>query len=182
MRLKNTDTHFGSVAIGIHWIAALAIIGLFASGLYMRSLSYYDSLYQVLPFYHKSIGVVLFFLILFRLFWRTINVHPAPLPNHSAIEKTGAKLAHLGLYLLMLAVMISGYLISTAKGKPIDVFGLFELPATLYGLDGQEDIAGMVHEYLAYSLIGLAVLHAAGAIKHHVIDKDRTLIRMLKTK
>jgi len=78
--------------------------------------------------------------------------------------------------------MISGYLISTAKGKPIDVFGLFELPATLHGLDGQEDIAGMVHEYLAYSLIALAVLHAAGAIKHHVIDKDKTLIRMLKTK
>lgn len=181
MSYKNTTDGFGRVAIGIHWLSALAIIGLFASGLYMRSLSYYDSLYQVLPFYHKSIGVVLFGLILFRLLWRNMNPHPKPLDTHSKLEKKGAMIAHAGLYVLMLAVMVAGYLISTAKGKPIDVFGVFELPATLHSISGQEDIAGLLHEYLAYSLIGVAVLHALGALKHHFIDKDTTLIRMLKS-
>jgi cytochrome b561 len=180
MKLRNSDSQFGVVAIVLHWIAALAVIGLFASGIYMRSLTYYDSLYQVLPFYHKSFGVVLMLVILFRLVWRFANPQPKPLSNHSAIEKKGAKVAHFALYLLMLAVMVAGYLISTAKGKPVDVFGLFELPATLYGLSGQGDIAGMVHEYLAYGLIGIAVLHALGALKHHFIDKDRTLMRMIK--
>lgn len=181
MQLKNSESGFGLVAIAIHWVAALTIIGLFASGIYMRSLGYYDSLYQVLPFYHKSIGVTLFLLIIFRLIWRMINVHPKPLETHTKIEKVGAKAAHLGLYVLMLIVMVSGYLISTATGQGIEIFGLFELPATLYGLSGQEDVAGLIHEYLAYSLIGLAVIHTLGALKHHFIDKDKTLVRMLKT-
>jgi len=81
---------------------------------------------------------------------------------------------------LMLVVMICGYLISTAKGHGIDVFGLFEVPALIAGGESQGDIAGMIHEYLAYALIGLAALHALGALKHHLIDKDRTLLRMIK--
>jgi cytochrome b561 len=180
MQLKNSEQGFGAVAIAVHWIAALTIIGLFATGLYMRSLSYYDSLYQVLPPIHKGIGILLFMLIVFRLIWRVVNVQPKPLENHSKAEKVGAKLAHLGLYLLMLVVMISGYLISTAKGHPVDVFGLFEVPALISEGESQGDLAGMIHEYVAYVLIGLAVLHALGALKHHFIDKDRTLLRMIK--
>lgn len=180
MKIKNTENQFGLVAITVHWVAALAVIGLFASGIYMRSLTYYDSLYQVLPFYHKSIGMVLLLLILFRLGWRFINTQPKALKSHSALEKKGAKLAHMGLYLLMLSVMVAGYLISTAKGHPVNVFDLFEVPALVHGIDGQGDIAGWVHEYLAYGLIGLAVLHALGAFKHHFVDKDRTLMRMIK--
>ena len=179
MRVRNTDQNFGIVAIGLHWFSALIVVGLFASGLYMRSLTYYDSLYQALPFYHKSVGIVLLLLTLGRLVWCVINVKPKPLDNHNAFEKKAAKMAHIGLYLLMLLVMLVGYLIPTAKGKAIEVFGLFEFPATLYGLPGQEDLAGMVHEYLAYALIGLALIHALAALKHHFIDKDQTLKRML---
>ncbi len=182
MKIKNTENQFGLVAISVHWIAALAVIGLFASGLYMRSLTYYDSLYQVLPYYHKSIGVILMLLILFRIVWRFINPQPKSLDTHSSLEKKGAKLAHIGLYLLMLAVMVAGYLISTAKGHGVNVFDLFEVPATLHGIAGQGDLAGMLHEYLAYGLLGLAGLHALGALKHHFIDKDRTLFRMIKGK
>jgi cytochrome b561 len=75
--------------------------------------------------------------------------------------------------------MLSGYLISTADGRAIDVFNLFSVPALVSGFDNQEDIAGLVHQIIAYSLIALVVLHALAALKHHFIDRDRTLKRML---
>jgi cytochrome b561 len=75
--------------------------------------------------------------------------------------------------------MVSGYLISTADGRGIDVFGLFTVPATLQGIDHQEDVAGASHLVLAVTLIALALLHAGAALKHHFIDRDRTLRRML---
>jgi len=83
------------------------------------------------------------------------------------------------LYVLLLALFVSGYLISTADGRSIDVFGWFEVPASLM-MDNQEDIAGVIHWGLAWSLMVLVALHAAAAVKHHVFDKDRTLVRMLK--
>jgi cytochrome b561 len=74
--------------------------------------------------------------------------------------------------------MFSGYLISTADGRAVDVFDWFSIPATIHGYDNQEDIAGLVHLVLAISLISLVTLHAAAALKHHFIDRDRTLLRM----
>lgn len=78
--------------------------------------------------------------------------------------------------------MISGYLISTEDGRPIAVFGWFSVPALGALFDNQADIAGLVHEYVAYSLITLALLHAVAALKHHFFDKDHTLKRMLGRK
>ena len=77
--------------------------------------------------------------------------------------------------------MISGYLISTADGRPISFFGWFEVPALITGINNQEDIAGDVHFYMAWTLVILASLHGLAAIKHHLIDKDSTLTRMIKT-
>jgi cytochrome b561 len=70
----------------------------------------------------------------------------------------------------------------TAKGAPVAVFDLFSIPATIHGLPRQEDIAGALHTLIAYALIGLAGLHAAAALKHHLIDRDATLLRMLGLK
>jgi cytochrome b561 len=83
------------------------------------------------------------------------------------------------LYALLFAVMISGYLISTADGRSIDVFGLFSVPATVTGLPGQADVAGDVHFVLAVTLVTVAAAHALAALKHHLLDRDRTLLRML---
>jgi len=74
--------------------------------------------------------------------------------------------------------MLSGYLISTADGRPISVFGWFEVPALLTSIPNQEDVAGLVHEYLAWGLVILAGLHGLAALKHHFIDRDPTLLRM----
>ena len=177
--LKNTATAYGGVTLALHWLVALAVIGMFALGLWISELEYYDAWYQRGPALHKSIGILLFIIMAFRLVWRWLNPLPHPLPNHAPWERRLASIAHRLLYLLLFATMLAGYLISTADGRPIEVFGLFSVPATLSGIENQEDIAGEIHEVLAYTLIGLSVLHALAALKHHFIDRDRTLKRML---
>jgi len=177
--LKNTATNYGRVTLALHWLVALAVIGMFALGLWIGELEYYDAWYQRGPALHKGIGILLFIIVAFRLVWRWLNPAPHPLPSHAPWERRLASIAHRLLYLLLFATMLAGYLISTADGRPIEVFGLFSVPATLSGIENQEDIAGEIHELLAFTLIGLSVLHALAALKHHFIDRDRTLKRML---
>lgn len=177
--LKNSATSYGLVAIALHWLVALVVVGLFALGLWMTELEYYDAWYERGPDLHKGIGILLFITVAFRLVWRWLNPRPAPEPMHKPWERRLAGIAHALLYVLLFAVMIAGYLISTADGRSIEVFGLFSVPATLSGIENQEDIAGEIHEVLAFILIGLTLLHTAAALKHHFIDRDRTLKRML---
>ena len=177
--LKNTANDYGLIAILLHWLVAAAIFGLFGLGLWMTGLEYYDPWYQRAPEVHKGFGVLLFVVAVLRLAWRLRNPVPRAEATHSRLERRLARFAHGLLYLLPFAVMIAGYLISTADGRSIEVFGWFEVPAALSGLDEQEDIAGLVHEALAFTLIGLVALHALAALKHHFIDRDRTLRRML---
>ena len=178
MQLKNSTTHFGMIAVTLHWLSAITVFSLFGLGLWMTGLDYYDSWYKQGPWWHKSIGILLFFVIIFRLFWRVLTPPPQPLTNHQPWQVKAAHRVHLLLYFLLLAIMLSGYLISTADNRPIEVFGWFTIPATITALPNQEDIAGWAHLILASILIGLASLHAAAALKHHFIDRDRTLKRI----
>ncbi len=179
MNWRNTSERWGIVTIGIHWLTALVVVGMFAFGLWMVELTYYDPWYRTAPYWHKSIGVLLFVLTFGRLAWRWVNPTPAELPQHRPFERRAARAAHVLIYLLLFAIMISGYLISTADGRPVEVFNWFAIPATVQGFEQQEDIAGLVHLVLAISLITLVSLHAGAALKHHFIDRDRTLLRML---
>jgi cytochrome b561 len=95
-------------------------------------------------------------------------------------EKKAAHLVHLFLYFLMLALMVTGYLISTADGRGIEVFGLFEIPAMPISFENQEDIAGDIHWGIAWSLMLLVALHSLAAIKHQLINKDGTLTKMIR--
>ncbi len=177
--LRNTQDSYGLVAIALHWLVALAVFSLFGLGLWMTGLDYYDPWYHRAPELHKGLGVLLFLALVVRLAWRLIDPKPRPEPTLSAFERRASSLAHGLLYGLAYAVMAAGYLISTADGRPIDVFGLFTVPATLTGLPEQADRAGDVHLALAIALVVLAGVHALGALKHHFIDRDRTLLRML---
>lgn len=179
MRWVNDRENYGLVAILLHWLTALVIYGLFGLGLWMRQLGYYDSWYQLGPWWHKGIGVMLFFVLILRLVWRFVTPRPQHLPSHRPYERVAAGLVHWLLYLLVFTIMISGYLISTADGRGLEVFDWFAIPATLSGIDGQEDIAGKVHLYLAWSVVLFSLLHALAALKHHFFDHDRSLKRML---
>jgi cytochrome b561 len=178
MQWKNSTTRFGIIAVTLHWLVAITVFGLFGLGLWMTGLDYYDSWYKQGPWWHKSIGIILFFVVISRLCWRLLSPPPAALASHEPWEIKLAHMAHLLMYFLLLTIMVSGYLISTADNRPIEVFGWFAIPATITSLPSQEDIAGWVHLILASTLIGLVVLHAAAAFKHHLFDRDRTLIRI----
>lgn len=182
MKLRNTPLSYGAVHILLHWLVAVSVIGLFASGVWMVGLTYYDPWYHPAPALHKAFGIVLVAVMLIRLFWRWSNGVPEPEPGVRRWEAQAAHLVHIVLYLGVFAAAVSGYLIATAKGDPVDVFELFSVPATIHGLHRQEDVAGEFHYLISYALIGLAGMHALAALKHHLIDRDATLLRMLGMK
>ncbi|WP_407333744.1 cytochrome b [Enterovibrio sp. 27052020O] len=161
----------------IHWLSAVLVIGMFAAGLWMVDLTYYSSWYKTAPHWHKSVGICIAALTVFRLIWRAVK--GTPNIEGSRFERTAAHAAHHTLYLLLFVIFASGYLISTSDGRPIDVFNWFAVPALGELFPDQSDIAGAIHYYAAFVLIGLAVLHAAAALKHHFIDKDDTLRKMI---
>lgn len=179
MRWRNSSTRYGLTSIALHWLVAMAVFGLFGLGFWMVGLTYYSSWYRIAPDLHKSIGVVLFLVMLLRVLWRFVSPAPAPLASQGRLTQTAAKLGHGLLYVGLFVVMVSGYLISTADGRAISVFGLFDVPAFVTSIPNQADSAGLVHEYAAWALVIFAVVHALAALKHHFIDRDATLRRML---
>ncbi|MBI42901.1 cytochrome b [Marinobacter lutaoensis] len=179
MQVFNSSDRYGLVSVILHWLVALAVFGLVALGTWMVDLSYYDPWYRKGPDLHRSVGVLLFAVMLFRLLWRGVNTEPAALPGHRRWERTMARTVHRCLYVLVFLVMISGYLISTADDSSVVVFGLFSVPSVTGTVKGMEDVAGEVHFWAAWTLVTLVALHALGALKHHLMDRDRTLLRML---
>jgi cytochrome b561 len=179
--LKNTENSYGLIAIALHWLMAITVFSLFGLGLYMVELTYYDAWYKGSLDLHKNIGMTLLVALMLRILWRAVNITPENADKSaSKVEVKVAHYAHLTLYLLMATLMISGYLISTADGRAIDVFGLFSVPALPISFVNQEDIAGNIHEILAWTLILLSAGHALAAFKHHFVNKNTTLVRMLK--
>jgi cytochrome b561 len=179
--IKNTQNTYGYIAITLHWLMAVAIFFLFGLGLYMVELTYYDAWYKGSLDLHKSIGLLLFIILMLRVVWRLTNIAPQNAdPAASHIEVKSAHYAHIALYVLMAILMLSGYLISTADGRAIDIFGLISVPALPFSFTNQEDIVGDIHEILAWTLITLSGVHVLAALKHHFINKDKTLLRMIK--
>jgi cytochrome b561 len=173
-----TFTTWSPVIKAIHWLTALTVIGLFAVGLWMVDLNYYSEWYRIAPNWHKSIGLLLASLTLFRITYRVLTPRPEKLG--AKWEAAAASAAHLALYTALIVLFSSGYLISTADGRGIDVFDWFTIPGFGSFFENQEDIAGDIHFYTAWVLIILASTHGLAALKHHFIDKDSTLIRMVK--
>ncbi|MGF2733526.1 cytochrome b [Marinobacter sp. DUT-1] len=179
MQFRNSTERYGSVAIFIHWLVAAAVIGLFALGYWMVDLSYYDDWYRRGPDIHRSVGILLLAVMVIRVIWRFTNPPPLPLSDHQRLEVLAAHAAHGLLYALLFVAMVSGYLISTADGSSISVFGWFEVPSVTGQVKGMEDVAGSIHYWSTWAIVILAGLHALAALKHHFVDRDRTLLRML---
>lgn len=178
MSSKNTVDSYGCLAQGFHWVIAILIVCLLGVGLYMADLDPAPFKFQLYGL-HKAFGIVVLGLAALRLVWRLVNIVPASLPHHKAWERILARSAHYALYALMFAMPLSGWAMSSAGGHAVSLFGLFELPPLVakdpeFGKEMAE-----LHETLAWTLIGVIGLHVAGALKHHFIDKDETLRRML---
>jgi cytochrome b561 len=177
---------YGAVAIALHWTIALAIIGLLALGMVMVRMTPASSLQFELYQLHKSLGITVLVLSILRLGWRL--THPAP-PLPTTLKTWEARLArftHLSFYVLMLVLPLTGWMMVSASvwNLPTIIFGLFRLPhlpvlSTLPDKKPIEEALKDIHEWLAVAAFALLLLHVAGALKHHFIARDDTLIRML---
>ncbi len=172
-----TNRHTG-VAITLHWLMAIGLVGLFALGVYMHELPLSPDKLKLYA-WHKWAGVGMFFLVIARLAWRATHRPPA-LPEHMPrLEQWVAHAGHHLLYLLMLAIPLSGWLMSSAKGFQTVWFGLIPLPDLLEKNQEIGDLLRTVHWALNMALAVIVLGHAAAALKHHFIAGDDVLTRML---
>jgi len=189
MQLRNSETRFGLVAIFLHWLIALLFVAMIALGLTMTALALTDPLTFPLYQLHKSIGVTIFALVALRLLWRETGRVP-PLPaDLPRFERVAAKLTHWGLYAILIAMPLTGWVIVSASplGIPTVLYGLVKLPhigfiAARPDKEAIEHVASTVHEVLAWSGVALVVLHAGAALRHHVLLKDDVMRRMLPSR
>ncbi len=172
------STTYSRNAVMLHWLVALLIFAAFPLGLYMHDLPLSPFKLRLYS-YHKWIGVTIFMLALFRLTWR-LSHRPPILPDsvHNW-QQNAAEIVHYLLYILMFIIPISGWLMSSAKGFQTVWFGVLPLP-DLIGKDKfLGDLLRQVHEVLSYALLGIFLLHVGAALKHHFIERDDILTRML---
>ena len=169
---------YGATAIGLHWLAAALIVANLALGLYMVDLSLSPAKLRYYS-WHKWAGVTIFLLSALRLLWRLTHRAPALPDSMPAWQRAAAHASHHLLYLLFFAVPLTGWLFSSAAGFQTVYFGVVPIPDLLDKNKELADVLKLVHRSLTYGLAALVVLHAAAAIKHHVVDNDDVLARML---
>lgn len=178
MQIFNTVNRYGLVSVLLHWVMAVIVIGLLVLGLYMVSLPI--GLQKLKLFgWHKAFGILILMLVSLRLGWRLSSTQPV-LPAHMRhMERLAATTAHIALYFCMIAMPITGWLMSSAAELPVSFFGLFVLPDLVSPNVVLRDMLATIHQCLAYSLIVLICLHIAAALQHHFYYKDDILTRML---
>ena len=179
---SNAPTRYNTVAMALHWLIAIAIISLLIVGKYMHGLPNNDPnkffLYQM----HKSFGITVLILSVIRVLWRLTHAVPALPAGMPAWQQWGAHIMHFGLYALMLAIPLTGWAVasSSSSGIPTILFGLVELPHLPVGTDHDtHEFYEEAHELLGNLMILLLVGHVVAALKHHFVDKDTVLTRML---
>ncbi len=170
--------NYTRTAIGLHWLIAIAIVATFGVGIYMHDLPLTPEKLKIYS-WHKWAGVTIFLLVLFRLVWRLTHRPPAPPIGMPAWQQAAAELVHRLIYILMIAIPVSGWLMSSSKGFQTVYFGVLPLPDLLAKNKELGDALTFVHKALNFTLAGLVLGHAGAAIKHHFIDRDDVLTRML---
>lgn len=176
--LKNTESTYGSVAKTFHWLIFLLVAALLTVGFLMTGMDASPDKFKIYGL-HKSFGILVLALMALRLGWRLINISPTLPDNMRRIEKLGAHAAHWALYALIIAMPLSGWMMSSASGFPVSVFGLAPLPDLVAADKVLKGILCDAHELLAYAIIALVTLHALAALLHHFYHKDNVLRRML---
>ncbi|TAL88604.1 MAG: cytochrome b [Rhodanobacter sp.] len=177
MSLRSNERQWGSISKSFHWIIALAIL---CNGIFGLLMDLASSPMQKINWLalHKSIGLTVLALVLLRMPWRWRDGRPAeePAPRWQMLA---ARVVHGVLYVVTLAIPLTGWWFNSVSGKPLQWFKLFNLPALAAKNDPLRDFAHGVHEYLFWFLLLVLVAHVGAALKHHVFDNDNVLRRML---
>jgi cytochrome b561 len=169
---------YTGVAIALHWLVALLILGSFVVGTYMVDLDLSPWKLKVYS-WHKWNGVTIFLLVALRLAWRVTHRPPALPAAMPEWQRHAAAISHALLYLLMLAVPLSGWVMSSAGGFPVVYLGVFQLPDLVAKDKALFELTKSVHYALNKTLLVLVALHVAAAVKHHYADRDDVLARMV---
>jgi len=177
MPMLSTEARWGFIAKLFHWTMAVGLLGLCAFGFWMSDLPRGPAMFKAYAL-HKSCGITLLALALARLAWRAVDRRPLDLAA-PGWQKLAALGTHLALYALMLAVPLAGWAYNSAANFPLQWFGVLNLPALVPASPGLKAFFHEAHELGAIALLTLVALHVAAAWKHHLLDKDNTLRRML---
>lgn len=180
--IRNTKEGYGFVAIALHWVVAVLVIGQIGLGLVMLRVADQRLAFDLIQ-WHKSMGLLILALIVLRLVWRLVNPLPLPLASLRRWEKIASATVHRLLYAIFLALPLSGWALVSASvlGIPTLVFGIFLLPHLPVGVsEAGEQFWRSLHHLLAFTALGLVAGHAVAALRHHFILRDGVLKRMLR--
>lgn len=178
MTFRNTIRSWGALSKTLHWLIVLLILNQWVIAARADSLPLGAAKLQAISL-HKSFGMTILALAIVRLVWRWMNPVPTLEGMAKKWERVLAQLSHLLLYALIFAMPVSGWLMSSARNFPVAWFGLFQFPDLVGPDKGTYELMHELHEGLFAALVCVALLHAAGALKHHFIDKNEVLKRML---
>lgn len=181
MQLKNDESRYGVVAQVFHWTVVVLIIVQFVLANIADDLPLGAAKIAVLA-RHKSFGITILALVLLRLIWRWLNTVPAEPLDIPQWQRIAARVSHIALYVLLIVTPIAGWLMSSARNFPVSWFGLVTLPDFIAPNRPAYELLHEVHEFLALTLFCVALLHIAAALKHHFVNRDNVLRRMLPLK
>jgi len=174
---SETEARYSGAAIALHWLTAVLIVANLALGLSMvplpinpRKLQWYA--------WHKWIGITVFLITCLRLAWRSAQPSPAPVAMPEW-QRRAAVVSHVLLYVLLLAIPVSGWLYSSATGVQVVYLGLVPLPDLVPNDKALAGVLRATHLTLNFTLLALVIVHSAAALKHHFVDHDPALMRML---
>ena len=169
--------HYTATAKTLHWLITVLLLGLLGLGFYMQGLPLSPEKLKLYS-WHKWAGVTVFLMVIVRLAWRVTH-QPPPLPSGMPrVQQWVAHAGHFALYMLMLAIPLSGWLMSSAKGFPTVLFGVLPIPDLLQKNKELGDILQTVHGSLNLLFALIVIGHIAAALKHHFINHDDILIRI----
>lgn len=175
--MSGAPARYHAVAIALHWLIAVALVATFPLGVYMADLPP-SPRKSALADYHRWIGVTVFALMAVRVAWRATH-RPPPLPALPAWQRRAAAATHWALYALLLAIPLSGWLYSSAAGVTTTYLDLWRLPDPVGADEALAAALKLAHQALNFALLALVVAHVAAAVKHHFVDGDGLLARML---
>lgn len=182
MPIRNTPDTYGSVAKWLHWSIALIVLFMLLLGFLMGNAS--NPTFQgILYTLHKSTGLTFLFLVIIRLLWRMTNVQPKLPSSVPQWQQFAARLNHLLLYTVLFCMPLSGWIFSTAAGKPVNFWWLVTIPCPYVPISPTlTKTVSDLHEILAYTLIALITLHLCGIFKHLNDREFDVITRMLSSR